>query len=171
MINKRDISKYCKDYTEIENYELAIESDELYECHHRLETHSSDGEKRPVNISRKELIALGMYYDRPPEELIFLKCFDHNSLHHKGCNHWKGRKHTEKSKRKISESHKGIGKGVPKSEEHKRKIREANTGKFVPPETCKKISESRIGRHWFTNGVENKFCYECPDGYWKGRTV
>ena len=26
------------------------------------------------------------------------------------------------------------------------------------------------GRKWFTNGFTNKFCYECPDGYWEGMT-
>lgn len=172
MINKRDILKYCKNYTEIENYDEALtDTTQTWICHHRLETHNSDGEKRSVDISRAELIVLDMYYNRPPEELIFLNCFDHNSLHHKGCNHWKGRKHSENSKRKISESRKGIGKGIPKSEEHKKKISESNMGKFVPPETCKKISKSRVGRHWFTNGIENKFCYECPNGYWKGRTI
>lgn len=36
----------------------------------------------------------------------------------------------------------------------------------------RKISEAikwkNIGKHWFTNGKENKFCYECPDGFVSG---
>jgi len=31
-----------------------------------------------------------------------------------------------------------------------------------------KISESNIGRHWYNNGIENRFCYECPEGFNSG---
>lgn len=26
------------------------------------------------------------------------------------------------------------------------------------------------GRKWYTNGIEDKMCFECPEGYWAGRT-
>ena len=59
---------FCKTPELIENYELAKKYDfKGWEIHHRLETHTSDGEKRTVNISRNELIALDMYYNRPAE--------------------------------------------------------------------------------------------------------
>lgn len=32
-------------------------------------------------------------------------------------------------------------------------------------------SKSTKGRHWYTNGIENKQQYTCPDGYWPGRTI
>ena len=83
MIRIENVKTYCKDYTQIENYDIAVNSSERYECHHRLETHNSDGERRLVLISRKELIALDMYWDRPPEELIFLTCSEHRNLHNK----------------------------------------------------------------------------------------
>ena len=39
-------------------------------------------------------------------------------------------------------------------------------------ESKKKISEAvrinSMGRHWYNNGKENKFCYECPDGFVPG---
>lgn len=74
--------RYCTDITKIENYEKALADNfENWERHHRLETHNSDGEKRLVNLSREELIALDMYYDRPPEELIWLKNSEHAKLH------------------------------------------------------------------------------------------
>ena len=84
MINQLSPWAFCiEDISKIENYEEATASKELYECHHRLETHTSDGERRKVDLSREELLALDMYYHRPANELIFLKKADHSSLHHK----------------------------------------------------------------------------------------
>ena len=98
---KHTFERYCKDYEKIENYEKA-KADNFagWECHHRLETHNSDGERRLVDIARKELIALGMYYHRPPEELIFLTESEHNALK-------KGKRHTEETLRKMREAKKG----------------------------------------------------------------
>ena len=50
-------------------------------CHHRLETHNSDGERRLIDISIKELKALNMYYNRPASEFIFMRTIDHEMLH------------------------------------------------------------------------------------------
>ena len=69
---------------QIENYELAKADDfEGWHCHHRLETHTADGNRRKVDLSREELIAMNMYYNRPANELIFMKAGEHISLHHK----------------------------------------------------------------------------------------
>lgn len=69
---------------EVENYELAKKDNFQGWCiHHRLETHNSDGEKRLVNLSREELIALDMYYNRPASELVFLTKSEHIILHMK----------------------------------------------------------------------------------------
>ena len=73
---------YCHNYSLIENYEKAkADNFEGWHCHHSLETHNSDGEKRIVDISRKELIALGMYYNRPASEFTFMTVYDHEMLH------------------------------------------------------------------------------------------
>ena len=84
---------------------------------------------------------------------------------------FKGRTFSEESRKKMSESHKGIplseeqrknmrgrpawNKGMPCSEETKRKISEANKGnpgpwegKQLSEETKKKISEAHKGKHW-----------------------
>ena len=79
--------KYCTDITKVENYDKLYNTDDIYDCHHRLETHNSDGEKRLVQLTSKELKALGMYYNRPPEELIFLTHSEHTALHMAGNNH------------------------------------------------------------------------------------
>lgn len=33
-----------------------------------------------------------------------------------------------------------------------------------------KMSERNRGRRWWTNGFEDKFSRECPEGYWNGRS-
>ena len=131
-------SCYCRQPELIENYSKAIaDNSEIWACHHRLETHNSNGERRLVDILGAELIALGLYYDRPPEELIFLTQTEHMRLHRIGKpGAMKDKHHSEETKRKMSESH----KGKPKSEEHKRKLSEAHKGQ-------------RKGMHWkFVDG-------------------
>ena len=134
--------QYCKEPEKIENYEKAKKDNfKGWECHHRLETHNSDGERRLVDITKKELIALGMYYNRPASELIFLTIREHNAFK----------------------------KGKPRSEETRRKLREANEGKKLSEETREKLSEARKGLHWFNNGKISKRAKECPPGFVPGR--
>lgn len=79
---KHNFKYYCKNYENIENYEKAKDDNFKGWCiHHRLETHNSDGERRLVNISAAELKALGMYWNRPADEMIFLTESEHKSLH------------------------------------------------------------------------------------------
>lgn len=168
MINKKVLRlkkdgtpyKYCFCRTPelIENYDKAVnDQSQMWCCHHRLETHNSDGERRLVDISSAELIALDMYYDRPPEELIFLAKSEHISLHTKGKLAWnkgtcesgmKGKHHTEEQKRKMSEAHKGKlawnkgKKGKHHTEETRKKISETMKGHKVSEETKRKIGEA-----------------------------
>lgn len=149
---KHSFEKYCKDYEKIENYQKAkVDNFVGWDCHHRLETHNSDGERRLVDINHKELKALGMYYNRPPEELIFLRKGEHTAL------------------RKVSDSTREKLRAAKKGEKNPR------YGKHHSDEARQKISEAnrinRTGRHWYNNGKENKFCYECPDGFVPGRLL
>ena len=66
---------YCSDYTAIENYKEAVKSTEFYEIHHRLED---------LGFSKKDLIYLGLYYNVPPDELIYMSKSAHMSHHNKG---------------------------------------------------------------------------------------
>lgn len=158
--------RFCSNIENVENYDKALADNfEGWECHHRLETHTSDGERREIDLLAEELIALGMYYNRPSEELIFLKKEEHVSLH------WKGRRHSEETKQKISESLKGkqtwcIGRHY--SEETKRKISESCKGKCLSEETKIKLSESLKGKHWYNNGIHNIKSYKCPEGFVPG---
>ena len=150
---KHNFEKYCKDYENIENYEAAKKDNFIgWECHHR----------RGANITQKELISLGQYYNISSDELVFLTTAKHNQLHHIGRHHTedskkrisaasKGRRHTEEARKKMSDA----AKGKPKTKEHKKKIAEA-------------ARVNSMGRHWYNNGKENKFCYECPEGFVPG---
>jgi len=76
---------YCipEEIEQIENYEIAKKDNfNGWNIHHRLETHNSDGEKRLINLSKTELIALEVYYNRPANELIFLTASEHQKIHH-----------------------------------------------------------------------------------------
>lgn len=43
-------------------------------------------------------------------------------------------------------------------------------GKKRIEETKERISKANKGKHWYTNGEVNVFCYECPEGFTKGCT-
>ena len=146
-----NFEKFCKDYTNIENYDKALKDNfKGWNCHHRLETHNSDGERRLVNISAAELKALNMYYHRPASELIFLTTREHNPLHHKGNKYSLGKHFSEETKKKLSEANKGEKNpmyGKHFSEEHKKKLSEANKGRHHSEESKKKMSEAHKGKH------------------------
>ena len=166
---KRNFKIYCKDYTNIENYEnAAADNFKDWDCHHRLETHTSDGERRLVDITQKELQALGMYYNRPASELIFMKHGEHSSLH----------KPSDDTKNKMSETMKGENNpmyGKHLSEETKNKLSEELKGRKFSEEHKKKIGETKKGntyvrgRHWYNNGKINIRAKECPPGFAPGR--
>lgn len=187
--------RYCKDYKNIENYDKAkADNFKGWHCHHRLETHTSDGERRLVDITVAELKALDMYYNRPSSELIFLTESEHNAFN-------KGKHRSIESRRKMSEAHKGkqAGEKHPMygkhhSEESKNKNSEAHKGKHPSEETRKKLSEankgnksalghsvsdearnkigaSSKGTRWYNNGKINIRAKECPDGFVPGRLL
>ena len=54
---------FCRTPELIENYDKAIaDTTQTWDCHHRLETHNSDGERLLANVSGSELVALDTYY-------------------------------------------------------------------------------------------------------------
>ena len=116
----------------IENYDKAIaDKTQTWICHHRLETYTSDGERRFIDIRPEELIALDMYFHRPPNELIFLTKEEHNTLHSKGKKPSvesrtkmsmaaKSVKHTQEWNKKVGESQKKYWYNVSSEEREKR---------------------------------------------------
>ena len=99
-------------------------------------------------------------------------------------NHFYGKKHSEKTRRMMSEMRKGKKFGHL-SEETKRKISDAQKGKHFSEERKRNISESLKGHtpwnkgkktgsngtHWYNNGKINVKAKECPVGFVKGRLV
>ena len=134
MINEYFVKKYCnEDISRIENYDKAIsDKEQIWECHHR----------RELETSRKQLIKIGEYYNRPASELIFLTNSEHGSLHKKG------KHHADETKRKISETL----KGHKISEETKRKLAEARKGMKLSEEWKRKMSIAHQGKTTWIKG-------------------
>lgn len=137
MINIRQANSYCKDdISKIENYDKAIaDTTQTWHLHHRLEL-TLDGE---FAHSRDELKRLGMYYNRPYFELIFMTNSEHVRLHYSTM--------TVDTRRKMAESR----KGKKFTEEHRRHISEAKKGEKHRPfteEILRKFSEAKKGKHW-----------------------
>ena len=171
MINEKLAKIYCKnDISLIENYDQAIsDTTQMWHCHHRRET----------VLSRKELIEIGEYYNRPACELIFLTKSEHNSLHKLGKPTWnKGKHHSVETRKKMSEALKGKNLGKHHSEESKKKMSLRHKGrdtwmkgKHHSAEARKKISEAQTGTHWYNNGVKSIQAKTCPEGFVPGRIV
>lgn len=128
----------------IENYELAkADNFKGWDLHHRLEL-TLDGEPA---LKYKDLIRMGMYFNRPYFELIYLRKKDHYRLHFLGTHipdhikqrisntlkgvpkpegfgnivrtRMKGQSKSETWRKHLSDSLKGLRKGIPLSEHNK----------------------------------------------------
>lgn len=133
--------RYCSDIENVENFERAkADNFKGWQLHHRLETLTSDGKRRSVDITAAELKSLNMYFDRPAEELVFMTTKEHRQLHTEGKQgYWKdktnpmyGKHHSEETKKKLSEAAKGRpspNKGKHLSEETRKKLSEVHKGK------------------------------------------
>ena len=165
---KHNFERYCKDYQNIENYEKAKKDDFVgWHCHHRLETHNSDGERRLVDINHKELKALGMYYHRPAEELIFLTESEHNAYN-------RGKKRSDEARKRMKGNKNALCHSV--SDEARKRMSYAKKGKKLSAEHKNKLSESHKGKniwikgtHYYNNGEKCVRAKECPPGFTPGR--
>jgi hypothetical protein len=91
---------------------------------------------------------------------------------------------SEETRKKISEKN----KGRKLTEEHKEKLREANEnqseetrrkkahknnnfakGNKIDREIVDRLTEQKKKNKWWNNGIEQKFCRECPSGWISGR--
>lgn len=166
----------CEDISLIENYEEAMNSEEEYDCHHRLESHDENGNLRETFVTRDELKRLGKYYKVKANELIFLPRKEHLSMHSnnrwndddfrkvrsermKGENNpYYNKHHSEEiinkikaTKEKNGTLHKATFEGKRHSEEAKEKMRNAKRKYFenggVSPMKGKRLSEEAKKLH------------------------
>lgn len=128
------------DITKIENYELALaDKNEVWHCHHRREL-------VPDRKTAVELIEMGLYFNRPPEELIFLTQEEHMRLHGIGQNNpMSGKSSWEKCT-------------VEQREDRSRRFSSSMKGK-------------NAGKTFWTDGVKTVFAVECPPGFVKKHFV
>ena len=151
MANYKYYKRYCSDINNVENFEKAsADNFKGWHCHHRLETHNSDGERRPIDIPADELKSLDMYYNRPASELIFLTRSEHMTLHRKG------KHYSEETRNKISEAIKGNKHFLGKKHSEEAKM---------------KIGAAKKEMHWFNNGEKCVRAKECPGGFTPGRLL
>lgn len=143
MICIPTVKSYCKeDINLIENYTEAInDKEKTWDCHHRKETDEG--------LSVKQLKNIGLYFDRPASELIFLTQHEHLSLHSKG------RQFSDETRKKLSE----INKGRQFSDDARKKMSDAKKGKKQSIELINKRSDGL------------KKYYESHDGYWKNKEL
>lgn len=166
MIAKdKRLRKICKEYEKVENYAEAVaDKTQMWDLHHR------NGAKMP----REELERLGLYFNRPPGELMFLKHTEHSRLHdlnmseenrNKLATAFKGKHHTEETKIKLSKELAGHNNGMfgkQHNEETRKKISEITKSKMSSKDIKDKISKARIGAHWWNNGKEEILAKEQP---------
>ena len=146
----------------IENYDKAkADNFKGWICHHRLAL-TLDGEQ--VH-DVKSLERLGMYWNRPYYELIYVTRHEHWLLHHCGVNsHMKNGNWLD-----MSEDEK---------EDRKRRQREHSKGHKNPDSMRKALSALRKAdnaerfknKKWYNNGVVNVRSDVCPPGFVAGRT-
>ena len=118
----------CKTYWLIENYQEAVnDSTELWVVHHRREV--QDGF---CIWKAEELVNIGQYYHREPDELIFMKLSDHISMHNKAID----------PKTKKPCCYRDVDRTGEKNPMY---------GKHLSEETKRKLSDVLKGRHFQRN--------------------
>lgn len=168
MVSKRMAEKYCKeDISLIENYDIAVaDTQNKWVIHHRDEVKILPSGIR-VNRSREYLKEIGLLFDCPANELIFMLQKDHAKLHFTGHTYTNGRilsaeqrlkcsrpgeqngmygkHHSEESRNKISVNKRG--KHIKSfTDEHKRKIAEANKHRIWTAEMRENMRQAQLKR-------------------------
>lgn len=76
-------------------------------------------------------------------------------------NHFYGKSHSKEVKEKLANLAKKQWTGVPKTEEHKQKIKQSNTGKIFTEERKRNISNSKKGKPSWNKGIPAER-WKCP---------
>ena len=166
---RRCWKSYCSESLDkIEHYEEALADNFVGWCmHHRLEI------QQDKRVSMQELKDKDLYYDRPANELVFMRWPEHNRLHLIGNTYTKGKQLSEETRLKMSAAHKGENNplfGKHHSAETRQKMSAAKRGKNLSEEHRLKMSKSWKGMLWWNNGISSIRSRECPgEGWTRGR--
>lgn len=170
MINLGCVKTYCNgDITKIENYDKAInDKTQTWVCHHRLEISPWSSK----HITPARLKELGMYFDREPEELIFLTRGGHMLIHNQSSERNKHISESNKGKKHSKEWNIKVGiASKKKSKEAFAKATAASLTKEAIEKRRNSLKETLKlhPHHWWNNGEKETYQEFCPDGYKKGR--
>ena len=138
----KKLKRMCKTYWLIENYQEAVnDTTHKWVCHHRREV--QDG----FCIWRaEELVRIGQYYHREPDELIFMKMSDHFSLHNKAIDPKTKKPCCYRDVDRTGEKNPMYGKHL--SDETRKKIGEKSKGR--------KMNEQWVKSHSGENNVSKR---------------
>ena len=163
MIDITNVKRYCcEDISLIENYEEAVNSNERYDCHHRLEIQDDE------MVSVETLIKNNLYYNRPANELIFLTHSNHTKIHKPSRYMIKGViKHNDEYKERCRQNM--LGKRWYTNGKDNIRSRECPEGYYLGRTFRVANNKGSTGYHWYTNGVDNVSAKECPEGYRLGK--
>lgn len=154
MFSCRQAKKFCKNFELIENYDDALSSSEMYVIHHRLEQ----------VFTKEELKRANWYYNRKPQELIFLKRSEHNNNTkiHVGC---------RLGVKKASESKKGKPSGMKGKTPWNKGIKVESASIKMKGNKNGIGNKGQKGKHWYTDGSICICAFECPNGFVPGRKI
>lgn len=119
--------------------------------------HNAKGHKLSDEVKKKISEACKQYYQSHPGPRLgsVMPGYLKNILNevNKGNSYHKGHKHSEESKKRMSEKAKGRKHG-PMSEETKQKLKEANSGRVRSEKARRKMSEAKKGKTPWNKGLK-----------------
>lgn len=86
-------------------------------------------------------------------------------------------KNSEKRKQTMASKQyrEKMSEAIKNSKKHSRWYKDPELKKLrytaeINKKISNKISELNLGKHWYTNGIINCFCFNCPEGFYAGRS-
>ena len=152
MINEKWAKCYClEDISLIENYQEAIsDQTNMWNIHHRREC----DENGRTLFTKKQLIEMNLYFNRPASELLFVTRSMHNKLHQEMCSNGGkiGGKIAGKSPSRIEK------RSIPI-------IQFTKSGEFMKEWQSAKEAERQLGIHRQNICACLKGCYKSAGGF------
>lgn len=146
------LRRYCKDGIEnVENYDKAVsDTNNLWVLHHRDEIRILPSGMVAIRTS-DDLMDNGRYWHCPANELVFMLKDEHMAMHA----HYQLVTPESRQKMRLAKLGKpSARKFYSPTAATREKLRAAQTGKRLSPETRRKISEANL-RRWALTRIAN----------------